>query len=238
MKKIFYLFLMIFGIQSGSTAQSQWSFGPKIGLGISDVSVTGIDHNSRTGVTAGLFGEYRIQNFALEADFLYANQGFKWNKDAIEENYLLIPLKVKLYMPYILKGLNIFAGPQLDLCIKRNDWIWLLMSGEDGAGTGKQNIPYQNTLASITFGLGYRFDFGLDLAFSYNAGIVSNVKEYSDKNCGLRPLQAVQALREEMTLSLIKKAEIPAIPAFSFLSSGLTIRRGVRLLRLRQEGSA
>lgn len=69
MKKIFYLFLMIFGIQSGSTAQSQWSFGPKIGLGISDVSVTGIDHNSRTGVTAGLFGEYRIQNFALEADF-------------------------------------------------------------------------------------------------------------------------------------------------------------------------
>ena len=56
------------------------------------------------------------------------------------------------------------------------------MSGEDGAGTGKQNIPYQNTLASITFGLGYRFDFGLDLAFSYNAGIVSNVKEYSDKN--------------------------------------------------------
>ena len=88
MKKIFYLFLMIFGIQSGSTAQSQWSFGPKIGLGISDVSVTGIDHNSRTGVTAGLFGEYRIQNFALEADFLYANQGFKWNKDAIEENYL------------------------------------------------------------------------------------------------------------------------------------------------------
>ena len=183
MKKIFYLFLMIFRFQSGSTAQSQWSFGPKIGLGISDVSVTGIDHNSRTGVTAGLFGEYRIQNFALEADFLYANQGFKWNKDAIEENYLLIPLKVKLYMPYILKGLNIFAGPQLDLCIKRNDRIWLLMSGEDGAGTGKQNIPYQNTLASITFGLGYRFDFGLDLAFSYNAGIVSNVKEYSDKNC-------------------------------------------------------
>ena len=120
---------------------------------------------------------------ALESDFLYANQGFKWNKDAIEENYLLIPLKVKLYMPYILKGLNIFAGPQLDLCIKRNDWIWLLMSGEDGAGTGKQNIPYQNTLASITFGLGYRFDFGLDLAFSYNAGIVSYVLEYSEKIC-------------------------------------------------------
>ncbi|WP_293739602.1 outer membrane beta-barrel protein [uncultured Parabacteroides sp.] len=182
MKKTVYFIVLFFCNLSGITAQSQWSFGPKIGLGISDVSVTGIDHNSRTGVTAGLFGEYRIQNFALEADFLYANQGFKWNTDAIEENYLLIPLKVKLYMPYILKGLNIFAGPQLDLCIKRNDWIWLWMSEGDATRMGKQNVPYQNTLASITFGLGYRFDFGLDLAFSYNAGIVSNVKEYSDKN--------------------------------------------------------
>lgn len=179
MKKTVYLILILFCNLSGITAQSQWSFGPKIGLGISDVSVTSLDHNSRSGVTAGLFGEYRIQNFALEADFLYANQGFKWNKEAIEDNYLLIPLKAKLYMPYILKGLNIFAGPQLDLCIKRGDWNWLRLV--DG-GINIQNVPYQNTLASITFGLGYRFDFGLDLAFSYNAGIVSNVKEYSDKN--------------------------------------------------------
>lgn len=182
MVKLILTFLIIISSLFEITAQSQWSFGPKIGLGISDVSVTSLDHNSRTGITAGLFGEYRIHNFALEADFLYANQGFKWNKDAIEENYLLIPLKVKLYMPYLLKGLNIFAGPQLDLCIKRADWIWLLMSGQGATEMGKQSIPYQNTLASITFGLGYRFDFGLDLAFSYNAGIVSNVKEYSDKN--------------------------------------------------------
>lgn len=180
MKKSIFIVLAIIGSFVEITAQSQWAFGPKIGMGISDVSVSSLDHNSRAGIIVGVLGEYRVRNFALETDFLYASQGFKWGKVDVKENYLLIPLKVKLYMPYVLKGLNIFAGPQLDLCIKRGEWVWLYPSG----GNGKHKVPYQNTLASLTFGLGYRFDFGLDLAANYNVGIVSNIddKNSSDKN--------------------------------------------------------
>lgn len=183
MKKIFYLFLLIFGIQSGITAQDQWSFGPKIGVGISNSSLSGlsINHSYYTGITVGAFGEYRNKNFAVECDLLYANQGLKWNNEPFKDHYLLIPLKVKLYIPHLLKSrLYVFAGPQLDLCVKRDENRAAFWTVSGGSHTYKS--PYRQTSASISAGLGYRFDFGLDLAFCYNAGIVSNVKEYSDKN--------------------------------------------------------
>lgn len=180
MRKQIILFFALFCSLSGIIAQNKWSFGPKIGIGFSTVSNTPLtDDGYRTGVVAGVFGEYRVSNFAIEADVLYAEQGLEWGEKTIKDNYLLIPLKAKLYMPYILKGLNVFVGPQLDLCVKRGDWVWWWLTGG-----GDYKVPYRDELMSIVAGLGYRFDFGLDLTVNYNAGLISNIdnSRSSEKN--------------------------------------------------------
>lgn len=151
----------------GMQAQHQWSAGPRIGLNVATVRSQLIDFPTRQApygcnINIGVFGEYRIWNFAVETDLIYSVQSYKIGKS--NNGYLLIPLKLKLYTPYLLEGLNLFAGPQLDLCVNRKGPIVL------GGGISY----YRNTQASITVGLGYRFKFGLDLTANYNMGLISN----------------------------------------------------------------
>lgn len=175
MKKIIVLLcLMIFALNE-ATAQSQWYFGPRLGVGFSN-RAEGYDYCAH--IVGGVSGEYKIKNFGVEIDVLYTKQGMKYpdGNASRKDKCLLIPLKAKVYMPYLLEGLNIFAGPQLDIFPNRHS----------------PNIPtssfgtnsYRKAGISIVMGLGYRFDFGLDLSFNYNAGVTSNVdrENISDKN--------------------------------------------------------
>lgn len=168
---------MVFALNE-SMAQSQWSVGPRLGIGFSN-RAEGFDYCNH--FVGGIFGEYRINNFATELDLLFTKQGMKYPLESHgnasqKDKCLLIPLKAKLYMPYLLKGLNIFAGPQLDIFPNRHSPYIPTSSFGTNA--------YRKAGISIVMGLGYRFDFGLDLAFNYNAGVTSNVdrENISDKN--------------------------------------------------------
>lgn len=168
---------MVFALNE-SMAQSQWSFGPRLGIGFSNRAE---DFDYCNHFVGGIFGEYRINNFATELDLLFTKQGMKYPLESHgnasrKDKCLLIPLKAKLYMPYLLKGLNIFAGPQLDIFPNRHSPYIPTSSFGTNA--------YRKAGISIVMGLGYRFDFGLDLAFNYNAGVTSNVdrENISDKN--------------------------------------------------------
>ena len=92
-------------------------------------------------------------------------QGVDFDGYRQKDHYLLIPLKGKYYIP-ACKGLNVFVGPQMDICLDRNTMLF------DGGAPAES----RNCMLSATFGLGYRFQFGLDLAANYNIGLLSNMK--------------------------------------------------------------
>ncbi|WP_299233095.1 outer membrane beta-barrel protein [uncultured Bacteroides sp.] len=165
MKKVLILFVCLIAFSfSNLNAQSQWSFGPRVGVGFS--SRYG-DNGYYSKMLGGVFGEYRIKKFATELDVLFTKQG-EGGGDYLEKSKcILIPLKFKFY-PCSTLGLNIFVGPQLDI----------YYNGLEGMQPdGSPMIHYQKTSASLTAGLGYRFNFGLDLTFNYNYGLVKLNKD-------------------------------------------------------------
>ncbi len=175
MKKIIFILIAFLSLNGVVMAQHQWSVGPRLGIGFSN-RAEGYDYCNH--FVGGIFGEYRISNFATELDLLFTKQGMRYPESdtSQKDKCLSIPLKAKLYMPYVLRGLNIFVGPQLDIFPDRHSpYIPTSSFGTDS---------YRKVGISIVMGLGYRFDFGLDLTFNYNAGVTSNIdmENISDKN--------------------------------------------------------
>lgn len=182
-KQLFLLLLFAFFSIGVAVAQSEWAFGPRLGVGFSTRAggfpdYYSVENSYCANLVGGVFGEYKYRNFAVELDVLFTKQGFSGDREkATKDPAWLIPLKFKYYMPF-LKGLNVFAGPQLDIFPDRH---YRILPPPGGSGLAQD---YRKTQASITVGLGYRFKFGLDLAVNYNAGIVSNLrnKDISDDN--------------------------------------------------------
>lgn len=182
-KQLCLLLLFAFFSIGAAVAQSEWAFGPRLGVGFSTraegyPAPYAVVNYYCANLVGGVFGEYKYRNVAVELDVLFTKQGFSGEgDDATKDPAWLIPLKFKYYMPF-LKRLNVFAGPQLDIFPDRHSYIYPAPGGKG------QVLDYRKTQASITVGLGYRFKFGLDLAVNYNAGIVSNVrnKDISDDN--------------------------------------------------------
>ena len=154
MKKSIILIIMCFAI-TGLKAQGEWSFGPRIGYGLS--KNIWFDNEHHANFIMGLSGEYKIKKFATELDVLFTEQG------TFMETYkcILIPLKFKFY-PCTTNGFNVFAGPQLN--------IYKEEPGETSTGGGI--LRYRKTTASIMVGVGYRFKSGIDIAINYNHGLV------------------------------------------------------------------
>ena len=166
MKKIFFVcvvltFALGAAAQEKQAPKSSWFVGPRLGVSVSTVTDKAIESSS-VGFTGGLFGEYKHAcGFAVELDVLYSAQGVGGTE--VYDN-LLVPLKLKYYIPYT-KGLNVFVGPQLDLMLGNPTNIlgWV----------GGVVPPMRTTSVSVVAGLGYRFNFGLELTANYNAGLLS-----------------------------------------------------------------
>lgn len=171
--KRFSILLLLILIPVFVMAQ-QWTVGPRAGLNVARLT----DFSEKWGCWghAGVFGEWQKSDWALEADLLYSAQGAQYDDWRNTDHYLLIPLKAKYYIP-ACRGLNLFAGPQLDICLKRNsinfDWA------PDVIPPGESNYK-RSCMVSATFGVGYRFRCGLDVAANYNISLMSNLKKDFD----------------------------------------------------------
>lgn len=161
MKQIVVYFVLFFFFLSASA--QELSFGLRGGLNMAKIT----NYSDEWGCfgNVGFFGEWKKDCWALETDVLYSMQGADFGGYSQKDHYLLIPLKGKYYIP-ACKGLNVFAGPQLDICLERNTMFF----------NGGAPAESRNCMLSATFGLGYRFQFGLDLAANYNIGLLSNMK--------------------------------------------------------------
>ncbi|MCL5128916.1 porin family protein [Algibacter sp. L4_22] len=148
-------------------------FGAKLGLNFA--SVTGDVNSSFDPVTSfnyGLVAEVPLsRNFSFQPEVLYSGQGFSFDSDEsslVQLDYLTVPLMGKYYLT---KGLSLEAGPQ----------VGFLVSAKQDDVNLKDN--YKGLDFGVNFGVGYKFDSGLNFAARYNVGLsdVNDVDSFSDK---------------------------------------------------------
>ena len=162
MKKVLLSIAALFTVATYASAQETgFGFGPKVGINLSNQTL--LDGDYKTGLTAGVFADYRFSNlFALSADVLYSRQGAKGDDAKIKTDNLNIPILANFYL---VKGLAVKAGVQPGFLLGANDM-------KDAFKTFDLAVPV---------GVSYDFNCGLILDARYNIGVTKVAKaEYSD----------------------------------------------------------
>ena len=163
MKKVLLSIAALFTVATYASAQETgFGFGPKVGINLSNQTL--LDGDYKTGLTAGVFADYRFSNlFALSADVLYSRQGAKGDDAKIKTDNLNIPILANFYL---VKGLAVKAGVQPGFLLGANDGM------KDAFKTFDLAVPV---------GVSYDFNCGLILDARYNIGVTKVAKaEYSD----------------------------------------------------------
>lgn len=164
MKKVIVFSLMFLLVSSYSFAQSQWSFGPKIGLNFANLTDSEMD--CKVGVNVGAFANYRMNDyFGIQPEILFSMQGAKADDTKLKLNYINIPVMAKAYL---YKGLNVELGPQFGFNVG---------SKVKANGVSVDLDGYNTFDFAIGVGLAYEFEMGLTADFRYN---ISATKLYDD----------------------------------------------------------
>jgi len=126
-----------------------------------------------TDFNLGVMAEIKISDkFSLQPELMYSGQGYGSSVESegiIALNYLNVPLISKYY---VTKGLSIEAGPQ----------VGFLLSTKGGTQDYKDR--FKTTDFGVNFGLGYKFDNGINFSVRYNLGLtnINNTDGISGKN--------------------------------------------------------
>lgn len=166
MKKIFSLLVVALLLGSFKAQAQGFHIIPKVGLNLS--SLSNVDGSSIAGVNVGVSAEIMLsKKFAIEPGILFSMQGTKIDLEKVHLDYINIPVYAKYY---IIKGFNVFAGPQVGFNIR--------------AKSGGESVKDLIRTADFGMGLGagYQFGWGLMVSANYNFGFVDVQKSTSTKN--------------------------------------------------------
>jgi hypothetical protein len=153
----------------------------------------------KTGFYAGGYVNIPVTNvISIEPGISYTQKGYTLRGDLsidklnflganasakVESQYIDIPVVVKVQP---VKGLQIFAGPQLSYLVKSNLRV---DAGILGISLLRRSVDLTNNFnridAGITGGIGYQFANGLNITGSYDRGLSrldknSNLKAYNE----------------------------------------------------------
>ena len=140
-------------------------FGAKGGFNLA--SVSGKNTTGKEVVTSfnlGVLSEIPVTTkFSFQPELMYSGQGYSFNDQTIALSYLNLPLMGKYY---VAKGLSVEVGPQ----------IGFLFSAKNEDINVKDS--FKKLDFGVNFGLGYKFDNGLNFGARYNMGLtdINNVK--------------------------------------------------------------
>lgn len=143
-------------------------FGAKGGFNLA--SVSGKNTTGKEVVTSfnlGILSEIPVSTkFSFQPEIMYSGQGYSFNDQTFALSYLNLPLMGKYY---VAKGLSVEAGPQ----------IGFLFSAKNEDINVKDS--FKKVDFGVNFGLGYKFDNGLNFGARYNTGLtdINNVKNAS-----------------------------------------------------------
>ena len=183
MKKIMMIAAMMVATVAAKAQFEQGTFSlqPKAGFALSSVSGDGT--NFKPGFTAGLEGQYQINNwFGLSAGVLYQTAGYKLKDidDAkVNAGYINIPVMAKFY---VTKGLSLNAGVQLGFLASAK-------AKEPNHDSDVKDLC-NKTDFSIPLSIAYEFTNGLTFEARYTGGltnvfkkdVINAVKEYEGVN--------------------------------------------------------
>jgi len=166
--------LILVFVQGGLMAQNDFSFTPKVGFNMSNISGTGFNDggsNPRYGVNVGFSVEKMIlPRLALESGIFYSMQGMRFESGSLDVNmdYINVPVLAKYYL---FRGLNVYAGPQLGINVKAET---------KGSLVGDETVDIKDDIKTLdpalVVGLGYQFDMGLSVSANYNWSFLNQAK--------------------------------------------------------------
>lgn len=175
MKKIYVVLVAVLLVGSLS-AQAQLKFGVKGGANFSKFTSTdpAVQAENLTAWHAGLMTEIKLPVIGIELDALYTQNGSKIDlngaKEDLKNTYIALPLVAKVY---ILKVLNIQAGPQFS---------WLTSTNITDIDPEAQ---LKDSDLHIVFGAGVELAM-LHASLRYNLGVkdinASTVSDFDLKN--------------------------------------------------------
>lgn len=171
MKRLLLLVAMV-AASFGAKGQGSLSFGPKIGLNVSDLTDDG--YGPRVGMNVGIFAQYRFNNsWAVQPEILYSMQGARTtNMDGGPNrtekiDYISVPILAKFYAT---QGLSFGIGPQVAFRVR----------ADNGGGTyanGETFKDFTNPVElAAAVGAAYDFPFGIVLDARYTIGMTKTFK--------------------------------------------------------------
>lgn len=187
MKKAIVLICVMLLSIGVTSAQSRFSFGPKVGVNLSNlyIDAEGVEAGDIVGIKPGLligaFAEYDFTPVVgISVDLLYSREGTESNrfdypaqegysyKHKYSLQYLNIPVLINFYVAH---GLAVKAGVQPGVLLGakyRVDWEYM---GQEGSKTQdiKNNLRAYDI--SIPIGLSYTFDYGFFIDGRYNISL-------------------------------------------------------------------
>ena len=162
-KQILFIFAVL--LSTMTYAQMGLDLGIKVGATFANLTdVT--DASTKTGFVGGAFATIKFSDkIAIQGDLLYSQQGADFDSEKINLDYIVFPVVFKYY---IIKRLNIQAGPQFGTVVNDNigevfganfDFNSFDVTGIVGIGV---DLP-------LNFRVTGRYGFGLsDISFENN----------------------------------------------------------------------
>jgi hypothetical protein len=162
------LFLIAFTLVSITSFAQGLDFGIKAGANFSSITDAS-NVSNKTGFLIGVFAGVKFNdNVGIQGDLLYSQQGADFNPEKIDLNYVNIPVVIKYF---VVKGLNIQAGPQFGFIVDDNikDVFGNIVEAESFDLTG-------------VVGAGYDFPMGIRADARYNFGLTDIFSGGDGKN--------------------------------------------------------
>ncbi|MBZ9786617.1 PorT family protein [Psychroflexus sp. CAK57W] len=141
------------------TNSNSQSLNLGIKAGINYASISGLESDSRLGLTGGAFVGARFNAFAVQAEVLFSQQGGEFNEKDVEMDYALVPVMLKLHF---LRIFNIQAGPQFSFLVNESD---LLNSEKTSSISGAAGIGLN---LGSKFIIDARYNFGFSDTYTFN----------------------------------------------------------------------
>lgn len=176
-----FVVVVILTMPLASKAQNGDGFGGGVRAGINLADYTSSTGKGRAGFFGGVFGDFTIKRFGLEAGLYYSqqgsfgvvSQGVLDYKSDFEMDYVAIQFLAKYQ---IFNGFRVYAGPQGSYLVNSTHSYTNPTTLES---IREKNNNVNSWDVGIVAGVGYTFSFGLDVAASYSRGFLDLFKDSS-----------------------------------------------------------
>jgi len=174
MKKILMIAAMMVATVAAKAQFEPGTFTLQPKVGVTLATISSDDSKFKFGMTAGIEGQYQLNNwFGLSAAVMYNQQGAKAkNYDAkVNLEYIIIPVMAKFY---VTKGLSLNVGLQPGFMTKAK------AKGEGQTIDVKSNCNKVDF--SIPMSVAYEFENGLTFEARYTTGLTNVGKDAFDSS--------------------------------------------------------